>query len=146
MNLKLFFIIPVLAATCACGDATPDSTPAAASLSLPVGAKFDAAGTWKTQSTTCASLPVLTQFENTIQAVSGNVQTFAVPFAMVGNLGVTASEGTLDTQTGAYTLCYTSSLSDCGVQCTGTVDASNHVTLACNVIATNGACTIDLQK
>lgn len=139
-------IIPVVALWCACGGVSPDTNPASASISLPVGALFDAAGTWNTESTTCASFPVPTQFDTTIQGIAGNVQTFTVGASTVGNVVILPSEGTLDTQTGAYMLCYGSSQSECGVQCTGTVDVSNRVTLACNVIANNGACTIVLQK
>lgn len=136
-----------IVAITACGDATPDPTGAGASASLSASAVFDAAGTWKVESHTCTTFPVPGQFENSVNGVSNDVQTFQVgAFQTDNNVIVLPSEGTLNAQSGAYKLCYSSDLSDCQVNCTGTVDAVNHVDLNCNKPNGDLICTMALQK
>lgn len=130
----------------ACGDATSDSTPSGVSASLSAAAVFDAAGTWKVESDTCGVIPVPDQFDNVTQSVSNDIQSFWVSDFREDNVVVFPSEGTLDAQTGAYTLCYSSSRSDCQMKCTGTVDAANHVDLNCNKPNGDLICTMVLQK
>ncbi len=144
--LHIAVLVLAMATMTACGDATPDSTNSGASANLSAGAVFDAAGTWKMESTTCASFPVPAQFQNMVQSLASNVQTFATDTTQAGGVIVSPSEGTLDTQSGAYVLCYTSTLAKCTVSCTGTVDGANRVSLACNNANDNSTCAIVLNK
>lgn len=147
-SLHITALIFVVAAISACGDATPDPTSSGVSANLSAAATFDVAGTWKIESTTC-STPLPSQFENSVTSTSNDVQTFSVPGFQTGGPGtivVLPSEGTLNAQTGAYTLCYSSDLTDCQMKCTGTVDAANHVDLNCNKPNGDLICKMALQK
>lgn len=143
----LMFAVVVIAA---CGDATTDPAPTGVSASLSAAAVFDVAGIWKVESDTCGDLPVPNQFDNSVTSTSSDVQTFTVPGFQTEVNGapvvVSPSEGTLNAQTGAYKLCYTSDLSDCQMNCSGTVDANNHVDLNCNKPNGELICTMVLQK
>ncbi len=141
-------LIFAMAAFTACGDATPDPTSSGVSANLSAAAVFDAAGTWKAESNTC-SVPVPSQFANSVTSTSNDVQTFSVPGFQTdgpGTIVTLPSEGTLNAQTGAYTLCYSSDLTDCQMKCTGIVDAANHVDLNCNKSNGDLICTMALQK
>lgn len=130
----------------ACGDATPDPASPTANASLSAGAIFDAAGIWTTESTTCAGFPVPAQFQNSVQSLAGNVQTFVTDITQADSMIVAPSEGTLDTQSGAYVLCYTATLANCTLSCTGTVDAENRASLSCTNANNGSTCTIVLHK
>ncbi len=131
----------------ACGDATSDTTPSGANASLSAAAVFDAAGTWNVKSNDCGNIPVPGQFDNSVQSVASDVQTFQVSdFQADNGVIVLSSEGTLDAKTGAYKLCYSSTLSDCQMNCAGTVDAANYVDLVCNKPSGELICTMALQK
>lgn len=144
---RLAILILGVAAMTACGDATTDPTPSGASASLSTAAVFDAAGAWKAESNTCGEIPVPSQFENSVQSVASDVQIFKVP-GFQGDNGVVVlpSEGTLDAKTGAYKLCYSSELSDCQMNCSGTVDTANHVDLNCTKPNGDSICKMGLQK
>jgi hypothetical protein len=120
------------------------------SASLSASAVFDAAGTWKVVSNDCSGFPLPDQFENSVIDTVNDVQTFSVPGFLDEETGVpvavTPSEGTLNAQTGAYKLCYSSEISDCQVNCTGTVDAANHVDLNCNKPNGDLICKMTLKK
>lgn len=144
---RIAVLVVAIAAITACGDATPDPTSTGVSASLSAAAVFDAAGTWKVASSDCTTIPVPGQFENSVNGVTSDIQTFSVPgFQADNGVIVVPSEGTLNALTGAYKLCYSSTLSDCQVNCTGTVDASNHVDLNCTKPNGDLICKMALQK
>lgn len=154
---RIAILVVALAAIAACGDATPDPTSAGVSASLSAGSVFDAVGTWKMVAEDCEGFPVKSEFVNTTQTVVGDIQTFATDgdgnaeFDSNGDgnnefVVVIPSEGTLDTVTGSYILCYSSTLSECPIKCTGTVSASNRVDLSCSKSTGGALCSISLQK
>lgn len=144
---RIAVLIFAAAVIAACGDATPDPASTGVDLSLSASAVFDAAGVWKVASNTCTDIPVPGQFENSVKSVSSDVQTFQTGgFRADNGVIVVPSEGTLNAQTGAYKLCYSSELSDCLINCNGTVNASNHVDLNCNKPDGTLICTMALQK
>lgn len=144
---RITVLLVALIAIAACGDATPDPTNTGVSASLSASAVFDAAGTWKVVSNDCTGFPLPEQFDNSVKSVSNDIQTFQVGgFQADNNVIVLPSEGTLNAQTGAYKLCYSSELSDCSINCTGTVSASNHVDLNCNKPNGDLICKMTLQK
>lgn len=140
-------LICVAAVFSACGDST-SSTPAASasvSPSLSAGEIFDAAGTWKTESTTC-TFPVKSQFVMTAQSLENHIQTFTTDGDISGGVVTVPSEGALDTQSGVMNLCYASTLAECSLACLGIVDAANHVDLSCSSTDGSVNCAIALQK
>lgn len=143
-------VMVAVAAMAACGDATTDPENAGVSASLSASAVFDAAGTWKVVSNDCTSFPLPEQFDNSVKDVSSDIQTFQTQ-SFQGLLDdhdviVLPSEGTLNAQTGAYKLCYSSELSNCQINCAGTVDAANHVDLNCNKPNGDLICKMVLKK
>lgn len=147
---RITVLLVALTTIIACGDAAPDPTNTGVSASLSAFAVFDASGIWKVVSNDCKGFPLPGQFENSVKNTSSDIQTFQTQSfqALLDDQAVIVlpSEGTLDAQTGAYKLCYSSELSDCQVSCTGTVNAENHVDLNCNKPNGDLICKMALKK
>lgn len=129
----------------ACGGADAPTSAAAAvtpSVSASATSGLDAAGSWNVTGRTCQGFPVVNTIPAAIRSTENSVQTFEG----CANLEyVACSEGTLNTQTGEMTLCYSDTLSTCTIRCTGIYVAGSPVTLTCNDLP-SGTCTMTISK
>ena len=129
----------------ACGGADAPASAATTvtpSVSASTASGLDAAGSWNVTGRTCQGFPVVNTIPAAIRSTENSVQTFEG----CANLEyVACSEGTLNTQTGDMTLCYSDTLSTCTIRCTGVYAAGSAVTLTCNDLP-SGSCTITIQK
>jgi hypothetical protein len=139
--ILIYALMLATAAACGGGDAPATST-ATPSVSAGVSTGLDASGTWKVTGKTCQGYPVVNEIPAAIRSTENSVQTFE---GCANQEFVACSEGTLNTQTGDMTLCYSDTLSTCTIRCTGIYAAGSAVTLTCNDLP-SGTCTITIQK
>jgi hypothetical protein len=138
-----------------CGDATTTGSVAGASPSVSLaGVTLSAKGTWFVEAQDCSHITFAggeVSVLGTDQA-NGAVETFSPAATFVvqpvdGRSEGVATQGTLDTASGALALCYSGTLADCASSCGGTVDGAHRVTLTCtDPNAITGACSVTLKK
>lgn len=139
--IVIFGFLAIGLAGCGGADA-PASATATPSISASATTGLDAAGSWNVTGRSCQGFPIVNIIPAAIRSTENSVQTFEG----CANLEyVACSEGTLNTQTGDMTLCYSDTLSSCTVRCTGVYVAGASVTLTCNDLP-SGTCTITIQK